>query len=428
LETDLLTRHFLDRARARLGAGAGAQFIAITDPGSRLQGFAEANGFRAVVTGEPSIGGRYSALSAFGMVPAALIGLDLDAFVSRARRLAEAAGPAAAAFDNPALSLGLALGALARAGQDKLTLLASPSLQPFGAWLEQLIAESTGKRGLGIVPVEGEPELGLSEYLSDRVFFGFRQAGEEGTLAERLRRLAGAGHPVIEIELTDQLALGAEFFRWELATAIAAAVMGVNPFDQPDVEAAKQATREIAARLYERNPQVPRPSGTPVLESDGLALYMDDANAHALAPGSDGDLGEVLAAHIARAGGGDYVALTAFLPMLAPIDERLQELRAIILERRPVATTLGYGPRYLHSTGQLHKGGGPNGLFLQITGDPASDLPSGEGRLTFGDILAAQAAGDFAVLSARGRRLMRVHLVGDTLAGLDRLIAAMRGT
>jgi transaldolase/glucose-6-phosphate isomerase len=419
LEPDALARHFLERVRAAVGPAEGARrFVAITDPGSALARTAERQGFRAVYLGLPSIGGRYSALSDFGLVPAALLGLDVGRLLGRAAAMARACGPAGPAAENPGVALGVALGVAAGHGRDKVTLVASPGLAAFGAWLEQLLAESTGKEGRGLVPVDGEPPGPPAAYGADRVFAYLRLAsapdpGQDAAVAA----LEAAGHPVARIDVADAYGLGEEFFRWEVATAAAGAVLGLNPFDQPDVEASKVATRELTA-AYERTGALP--AEAPLLEAGGLRAFADAANAAALRPGPGG-LPGLLRAHLARVRPGDYVALLAYLEMSEAHAAALQAMRVRLRDRLRVATCVGFGPRFLHSTGQAYKGGPNTGVFLQVTCEDAADLPVPGQRYTFGVIKAAQARGDLAVLAERGRRALRVHLGGDVGAGLAAL-------
>jgi transaldolase/glucose-6-phosphate isomerase len=379
-EPNAFGKYFFDKVRS------GAQFVAITDPGSSLERLAREKGYRRILHGEPEIGGRFSALSRFGMGPAAIAGIDPRAFLKRAQRMVDACGPDVAPEENPGVALGVALGTLALAGRDKLTLFTSPEVESFGGWLEQLIAESTGKNGKGIVPVDREEPGG--SYAEDRVF-AYVGIGPSETLAD----LERAGHPVIRIELDSVGGLAEEFFRWEMATAVAGSVLELNPFDQPEVEAAKVATRTLMAR-FEETGELPKP---PAREA--------------------GELKELLS----KLGHGDYFAINAFVAMNRENDLELQALRHRVRDSKGVATTLGYGPRYLHSTGQLHKGGPNRGVFLHITSDDTKDLPIPGQRYTFGQMKAFQAAGDFEVLRARGRRGLHVHLGADVPSGLRAL-------
>jgi transaldolase/glucose-6-phosphate isomerase len=421
LEPNIFKQYFFERVQQTVGHGkAGAQFIAITDPGSKLEKAARADGFRHVLFGLPSIGGRYSALSDFGMVPAALMGLDVGRLLEAARRMARAC--AAPARDNPGATLGAVLGVLASRGRDKVTLVASPGIHDLGAWLEQLLAESTGKVGKGLIPVDrellGAPEL----YGRDRLFAYLRldsapDPGQDRAVAS----LQAAGHPIARIEVPGPYDIAAEFFRWELATAVAGAILGINPFDQPDVEASKVATRKLTDQ-FEQTGQLP--TETPILEADGIRVYADPRNAKDLLGGGR-TLAGVLRAHLARIRPGDYAAFLAYVEMTPGHEAALQDVRTRVRDRYHVATCLGFGPRFLHSTGQAYKGGPNSGVFLQITSDDARDLPVPGQRYSFGVVKAAQARGDFEVLAARGRRALRVHLGADVAAGLRALDKAV---
>lgn len=418
LEVNILKQFFFLRAVQKVGeAEAGRRFALTTDPGSKLQQVAERERFRDVFPGVPSVGGRYSALSNFGIVPAAAIGVDVSALLDRAEAMARRS--AEDNERNAALQLGVLLGVLAAEGRDKPTLVAPPAIASFGAWLEQLLAESIGKQGKGLIPIDGET-LGPPEvYGHDRVFVHLRLASEPNpSMDTQVERLERAGQPIVRIEWADRDALGAEFYRWEFATAIVGAVMGVNPFDQPDVEESKVVTRRLAAE-YEKTGKLVEDA--PLLESRGLTFYADAKNRKALADAESVE--ECIRAYVRQLGAGDYFALQAFIEMNAEHARALQAIRGLVRDRARVATTLGFGPRFLHSTGQAHKGGPNSGVFLQITADDPEDLPVPGQRYTFGTIKLAQARGDFEVLSARGRRLLRVHL-RDVRSGLQTLHAA----
>lgn len=419
LEPEILRQYFFARVEAVTGRPAGPHFIAITDPGSALQRTAERDGFRRVFLGVPSIGGRYSALSPFGLVPGALMGVDLARWLSTSLRMVAACREGSARA-NPGVVLGLVLGEAARAGRDKLTLVGSPAVEALGAWLEQLVAESTGKGGKAIIPVDGEALAPPETYGNDRVFVAFAMEGEpDGGRTAALEALAAAGHPVVHIDVGGPYALGQEFFRWEVATAVAGAVLGINPFDQPDVEASKVATRALTA-AYESTGRLP--DETPLVELDGLKMFADAANARTLGvPRGSRDGVGLLRAHLDRIRAGDYFALLAYVERSRRHLELLQRIRHRVRDRARVATCLGFGPRFLHSTGQAYKGGPATGVFLQITCDDAEDVPVPGRRLTFGVVKAAQARGDFAVLSERGRRALRIHLGADVAGGLERL-------
>jgi transaldolase/glucose-6-phosphate isomerase len=425
LEPNILMAYFFAAAEKALGPGnAGARFVAITDPGSKLEAEAKRRGFRQVFFGKPEIGGRYSVLSAFGLVPAAAIGVDLGRFIASAELMVRSCDWSAPPEENPGVALGLALGVAAKAGRDKVTAFASPGLADFGAWLEQLLAESTGKSGRGIVPVDGEPLAPPELYGKDRLFVDLRLASEaDGGHNERIAALERAGHPVVRIAVPDAYALGQEFFRWEMATAVAGAVIGIDPFDQPDVEASKIKTRELTS-AYEREGRLP--DEKPFWQEGGIALHADPKNAEALAKAArEKTLAGYLRAHFARIGPGDYAAFLAYIERNAAHVAALRELRALVRDKTKAATCVGFGPRFLHSTGQAYKGGPNSGVFLQITWD-GPDLPVPGQRYGFGIVEAAQARGDLAVLAQRGRRALRVHLGADVETGLATLAGAVR--
>ncbi|MGH9161341.1 MAG: bifunctional transaldolase/phosoglucose isomerase [Vicinamibacteraceae bacterium] len=418
LEPNIFHQYFFSRMQERLGAHrAGRRFVAITDPGSQLEEVAHSSGFRAIEHGVPSIGGRYSVLSPFGTVPAALIGVDVTELLNRAGVMADACR--ADGTTNPGLRLGVALGMAARQGRDKLTIVASPRVASLGAWLEQLIAESTGKNGGGVIPVDLEQVGGPDEYGDDRVFVYLRfQPAAESDQDQRIDALIQHGQPVVRIDIAEPYDLGQEFFRWEVATAVAGAVLGINPFDQPDVEASKVETRalteafEVTGRL---------PEERPVCDDGLLKVFADDTNRGALAVSQGGSVRDWLRAHLSRVRPGDYVAFLAYLEMNDANIDVLQDMRHAVRRRFRAATCLGFGPRFLHSTGQAYKGGPNSGVFLQVTCDDAVDLPVPGRRYTFGVVKAAQARGDFDVLAARGRRALRVHLSSDVTRGLRAL-------
>lgn len=426
LETALLTQHFLDRLAEAVGpARAASQFVAITDPGSGLESKAHELGFRCVFHGLPSIGGRYSALSHFGMVPAAVMGLDVDRLLGGAQAMRAACGPAASPEENPGVRLGLVLGAAALAGRDKLTFVMSSGVSSLGAWIEQLVAESTGKLGKGIVPVEGETLVEPSSYASDRIFVSVAlDSHVDQARDQALGALAKLGHPVIRISIRQLEDLGQEFFRWEVATAVAGAVLGINPFDQPDVESAKVAARALTS-TYEAEGSLP--AAEPFLEQSGIQLFAAPDHARRLLRSSGGGgVASVLRAHMGSAGERDYIALLAYLNRDAGARAALGRIRDAIGPVSGVATCVGFGPRFLHSTGQLHKGGADNGVFLQIGCDPGRDIPVSGRGLSFGVVEAAQALGDFSVLTGLGRRALRIHVAArqdDALARLEEAFA-----
>ncbi len=418
LEPNIFKQYFFERMKQGIGPEhVGQHFIAITDPGSKLESIARADGFRYIFAGVPSVGGRYSALSSFGMVPAAMMGLPVGAFLDLADDMVNACSYCVPIAENPGVVLGCALGALAKAGRDKLTFITSPKLWDLGAWLEQLIAESTGKQGKAIIPVEGEFPSDISVYGDDRIFAYLRLDDDDNDATDAaVAAFRDAGYPVIVNRLATEMTLGQEFFRWEIATAVAGAVLGINPFDQPDVEASKVATRELTA-AYERTGAFP--DETPLFEADGLRLFTDPANAAAL--GTHDSLAGYLRAHLGRIQPGDYFALLAYLEMNALNKAHLQAIRHAVREEKRVATCLGFGPRFLHSTGQAYKGGPNTGVFLQLTCDDAYDLPVPGQQYTFGIVKAAQARGDAQVLAERQRRVLRVHLGRDVAADLVKL-------
>jgi glucose-6-phosphate isomerase len=422
LEPNLLLQYFFDRARAALGDAAGSRFIAVTDKGSSLERVAIRDRFWKIFAGEPDIGGRFSALSNFGLVPAAVMGLPIDRLLEASIAMARRCRPDVPLVDNPGVRLGLALGVAALGGCDKMTIVSSQELASIGAWLEQLVAESTGKLGRAIIPVDGEPIDEPSTYGMDRIFVHVRFTPNPDPAQEAaLDRLAAAGRPTIRIDVADRFDLTAEFFRWEIATAVAGAVLGVNPFDQPDVEASKVATRRLTD-AYEQAGSFTAES--PILEDAGFRFFTDEVNADRLkAAGALTSARALLAAHLGRVRDGDYVALLAYLDMTDAHAAALQAIRRVIHGRTRVATCLGFGPRFLHSTGQAYKGGPNTGVFLQITCDDAADLAVPGRRFTFGAVKAAQSRGDFEVLAARGRRALHVHVGRDVASGLAALQA-----
>ena len=426
LEPNIFKQYFFERTKQAVGATkAGSHFIAVTDPGSKMQQVAEADHFLHVFFGRPSIGGRYSALSNFGMVPAAVMGMDTKKFLDHASEMARACGPSVSVEDNPGASLGVILGTAATLGRDKVTLVTSPGISDVGAWLEQLLAESTGKIGKGIIPVDRE-SLGAPEvYGSDRVFVYLRlDGGADADQDRKVDAIEKAGHPVVRLAMTDIHELGAEFFRWEIATAVAGSIIGINAFNQPDVEASKIATRNLTSE-YEKTGSLP--AEKPILEDSGVKLFTDEKNAAELAKAAgEKSLAAYLKAHLARIKAGDYFAVLGYIQMNAEHEHVLQALRHAVRDRKHVATCLGFGPRFLHSTGQAYKGGPNSGVFLQITCDDSVELPVPGQKYTFGIVKAAQARGDFQVLAERGRRALRVHLGKDLKAGLATLLAAVQ--
>jgi len=361
--------------------GAGQHFIAVTDAGTSLEKLAIDQGFRRVFANPPEIGGRYSVLSYFGLVPATLIGLDLSKLIDRADRMREETFSNVTVQENPGAWLGAVMGVLAQQGRDKLTLVTSPSIGSFGLWVEQLIAESTGKEGLGIIPVAGEPLTSPNHYGGDRLFVYLRLDGDNNDESDRaVQAIQESGQPLVRLNLMDKYDVGAEFFRWEMATAVAGSILGINPFDQPNVQAAKDMTDSVLGQ-FERSGELP-----PMEASSSL-----------------GDL-------LSQAGPGDYLVIMAYIRQTPQVDQALDDLRRKVTARHGIATTMGYGPRFLHSTGQLHKGGPGSGLFLQLTGEHAHDLTIPGAPYTFGVLADGQAVGDLRALLASLRRAVRVDL------------------
>jgi len=421
-EPNALMDYFFARVEKVSGQKPGVHFIAVTDPGSSLEKVARERNFIHVFHGEPSIGGRYSVISPFGLVPAAAAGIGLEKFLESAGAMAHACGADVPPHENPGIQLGLALGAAARAGRDKVTLSASPQIADFGAWTEQLIAESTGKNGRALIPLADEPLGKPDVYGDDRVFVDLALKGDTSR-EPALKALEQAGHPVIRIAVTDVAHIGQEFFRFEMATAVAGSVIGVNPFDQPDVEAAKVKTRELTA-AFEKSGELPQEE--PLVTDGNLAVYTDRNNADVLREaGADGTVESWLKAHFSRIESGDYAALLAYIDHNDKDIAALQKARLAIRDTKRVATCVGFGPRFQHSTGQAYKGGPNTGVFVQITADDAKDLPVPGQTASFGIIKAAQARGDFDVLTERDRRALRLHIKGDVSKGLAAINSAV---
>jgi glucose-6-phosphate isomerase len=419
LEPNIFFKYFYERA-----GRDGSKFFAITDPASQLEGVARQEKFARIFYGVPSIGGRFSALSNFGMVPAAIMGLDVQRLLESAQRMIDICQPWQDPRTNPGLLLGVFLGSLARVGRDKLTIICSPGIRDLGAWLEQLIAESTGKQGRGIIPVDREPLAPPAQYGKDRVFVYLRLDGAASPAQDSaVAALEARGFPLVRISLQDTYQLGAEFFRWEMATAVAGAILGINPFDQPDVEASKIETRKLT-RAFEETGVLP--SEPPLFEERGLCVYGDTP---------ERTLEGALRRHLGNIAQGDfmlgkfrpagYVALLAYIEMTDQHEAMLNAIREYIRNRTQAATCLGFGPRFLHSTGQAYKGGPEGGVFLQITAEDAEDIPVPGQKFSFGVVKAAQAQGDLAVLRERGRRWMRIHLTKNVRSGLAELAAAV---
>ena len=394
IETLSLFRHFWGMASS-VHDRPGDRFVALTDPGSGLEALAGERGFRRVFTAPPDVGGRYSALTPFGLVPAALIGMDIESLLSKAAVMADECGPDRPASANSGLRLGAVMGESALAGRDKLTYICSPAVAGFGAWIEQLVAESTGKNGTGIVPVADEPLGDPESYGQDRLFVFMALEGDRpsewATVQAGLRR---RGHPVVTVTLRHLDELGAEMFRGEMAVASAGSILGINPFDQPDVQVAKDLARQAMS-----------PEG---LEGGVTEVSSDSPR-----------LGAALETWGAMIEAGDYVGIHAYLPMGGPAAPVLESLVPHLRDRYRVPVTLGYGPRFLHSTGQLHKGGANNGVFLQLVDSPSLDIEVPEAGFSFGELIEGQAAGDYQALSGRDRRVLRVRLSDDAGSAVE---------
>jgi transaldolase / glucose-6-phosphate isomerase len=429
-ETLALFKHYYTLVAAERGDEAGAQFIAITDTGSPLEQTAHEHGFAHVFLNPENIGGRYSVLSYFGLVPAAIMGLDLDRLLLGARRMATACDANVPTASNPGAWLGVAMAYLAQRGRDKVCIVAPPEISTFGLWAEQLIAESTGKEGTGIVPVAGVVPEEARDFDDDRLFVYLRLEGAPDPLSQQLRDLVVAGHPVITLHMADAYDLGAEFFRWEFATAIAGHILGINPFDQPNVQETKTHTK-LLLEHYAEHGQLPQDD--PVLEEGGLKLYADARTAVMLRcigeqRGFDyGDLINMVLAHLTLARSGDYIALMAYLAATERHNQLLEAIRHELRHATTRAVTLGYGPRFLHSTGQLHKGGTNHGVFIQITVENNEQIPVPGEPYDFMQLKRAQAQGDLMALQAAKRRVVRFHLPeGSISAGLERFLGAIK--
>jgi transaldolase/glucose-6-phosphate isomerase len=423
LEPNIYKQYFFEQIKKKVGAKeAGNRFIAITDPGSKMQQVAEADKFRHIFFGVPSIGGRYSALSNFGMIPAAVMGLDVAKFLKNTQEMVKACGADVGADKNPGVLLGAILGTAAKEGLDKVTFISSPGISDLGAWLEQLIAESTGKQGKGIIPIDREKLGKPAVYGNDRVFAYLRletkpDKKQDATVAA----LEKDGLPVVRISVKNTYNLGQEFFRWEIATAVAGAIIGINAFNQPDVEASKIETRKLTSE-YESTGKLPPES--PFFEAEGLKFYADPKNVAALRGAAT--LRDLMKLHLDRINAGDYFGVLGYITMNEANERALQVIRHNVRDAKKVATVLGFGPRFLHSTGQAYKGGPDTGVFLQITCDDKIDFPVPGQKYTFGVVKAAQARGDFAVLAERGRRALRVHIGKSVKTDLAKLSKAVQ--
>jgi transaldolase / glucose-6-phosphate isomerase len=423
LEPNIYKQYFFEQIKKKVGAAeAGKRFIGITDPGSKMQQVAEADKFRHIFFGVPSIGGRYSALSNFGMIPGAIMGLDVAKFLKNTQEMVKACGASVATDKNPGVVLGAILGTAAREGADKITFISSPGISDLGAWLEQLLAESTGKQGKGIIPVDREKVAKPGAYGNDRVFAYLRlETKPDKKQDAAVAALEKDGLPVVRISVKNTYNLGQEFFRWEIATAVAGAIIAINVFNQPDVEASKVETRKLTSE-YENTGQLPPES--PFLETEGIKLYADERNAAALK--NSRTLVDALKSHLDRINAGDYFGVLAYITMNEENEDALQVVRHMVRDEKKSATVLGFGPRFLHSTGQAYKGGPNSGVFLQITCDDKVDLPVPGQKYTFSVVKAAQARGDFAVLAERGRRALRVHIGKNVKADLAKLTRATK--
>jgi glucose-6-phosphate isomerase len=416
-------KYFFDRVRVLKGEKAGENFVAITDPGTLMERMAREANFRRIFLNPSDIGGRYSALSYFGMVPAALMGLDVQEMLKRAVAMMDVCGESVGAGENQAARLGAVMGALALAGRNKLTLIADERIASLGLWIEQLVAESTGKEGLGIVPVAGEPLAAPEAYGDDRLFVSICVGETSEEADRRLSALEEAGHPVIRRVMTDVHDLCAEFFAWEFATAIAGQLMSINPFDQPNVQESKDNTNQLLSEFKERGSL---PEEKALAMEGPLTLYGLSGMKETPAQAQRASLSTLLAELLSDIKAGDYVALLAYIQESPAHDELLQAIRTHLRDSLRVATTTGYGPRFLHSTGQLHKGGTGEGVFLQLTDEDRTDLSVPGEPYTFSTLKQAQAIGDFSSLAKRNRRAMRIHLGTDTQAGLRNLLELLQ--
>jgi transaldolase / glucose-6-phosphate isomerase len=421
IEPLMFYKYFINEMGKLKGDHAGENFVAITDPGTLMEAMATGDRFRRIFLNQSDIGGRYSALSYFGMVPAALQRIDFKTLLDRAERAMHACAPAVPAADNPAVRLGAIIGTLAVAGRNKLTLSTDPEISSLGLWIEQLVAESTGKEGKGILPVAGETLTSPDVYGDDRLFVHIAVGMIDPEAENRLRAIEAAGHPVVRRVMNDTLDLGEEFYIWEMATAIAGAVMGINPFDQPNVQESKDNTK-LLLEDFKRDGHLPEQ--TLAAEGRGLKVYCDDETLQQL--GNNKTVEAFIAAHLKRVKPGDYIAMLDYIRETEENEALIQAIRTHLRDALRVATTTGYGPRFLHSTGQLHKGGDSSGVFIQITADDLKDLPIVGEPFTFGVLKQAQALGDFQSLASRDRRAIRVHLGADVAAGLKTLLEIVK--
>lgn len=421
VEPLMFYKYFFNRVREIKGDKAGDNFIAITDPGTKMEQYAKDDHFRRIFLNPPDIGGRYSALSFFGMVPAALQGFDFKTLIDRAERAMHACSPVVPAAENPAVRLGAIIGTLALEGRNKMTLTTDPEIASLGLWIEQLVAESTGKEGKGILPVAGEPLGDPSVYGNDRVFVHIAVGLIDPEAENKLRVLEAAGHPVIRRVMNDTLDLGEEFYLWEMATAVAGKILDINPFDQPNVQESKDNTVRLLEE-FKQNGKLTEQSVA--AEGNSLRVLCTDQTIQLLGAGQSVE--SFIGDHLRRAVAGDYVALCDYILESDEHEALLQSIRLHLRDALHVATTTGYGPRFLHSTGQLHKGGDDSGVFLQITADDVKDVPLPGEPFGFSVLKQAQALGDFASLASRHRRAIRVHLGTDIAAGLRTLLAIVQ--
>jgi transaldolase/glucose-6-phosphate isomerase len=425
LEPHLFLEYFYDMVED------GSRFVAITDPGSALEMQARKLNFRRIFYGEPSIGGRYSALSDFGAIPGAAMGMNVDAFLTSALLMERSCAEKTPAQSNPGVSLGIFLGTLALSKRDKLTLLCSPALSDLGAWIEQLIAESTGKQGRGIIPIAGEKASGPESYDNDRLFAYFHlesdssgssnSGGSGGEQEAKVSALEKAGYPVVRIQISNPEQLGQVFFLWEMATAVAGSIIGINPFDQPDVEASKVETRKMMD-LFTKKGELPHED--PIFSENDICIFADEKNAREIFHRADQDknLEGLIRAHLSRLCENDYFAILAYIEMSEENRKLIQKIRMKIRDRYKIATCVGFGPRFLHSTGQAYKGGPNSGVFVQITCENSVDLPLPKEKYSFAIVKSAQARGDFQVLCERGRRVLRIHISRDIQGDLTRIL------
>lgn len=422
LEPNIYKEYFFTKLQKVLGTqDVGDRFIAVTDPGTALEKLAQKDKFKAVFHGIPSVGGRYSALTNFGLVPSGLMGVNIAEFLQNAAEMQKACGVDVPAAQNPGVVLGTIMGVCAKAGKDKITLIASPGIHALGAWLEQLLAESTGKEGKGLIPVDQEPFGDISNYSNDRVFAYIRlENGSDESQDKMVDEIEKAGHVVVRMSIADKLHLSQELYRWEVATAVAGSIIGIDAFNQPDVEASKVITAKMS-KEYEETGKFE--AQKPFFESDGIALASDDKNEKKLMNAvKDKSLEAFIKAHLDHVKENDYVNFSAFVEMNQEHTDLLQQIRKIIRDKKKVATCLGFGPRFLHSTGQAYKGGPNSGVFFQFTSEAQQDLDVPNHKYSFGFVIKAQAEGDFKVLSQRNRRVLRLYLGKDVTSGLKKLL------